>query len=148
MKDEQDIRVNCDDLQQKRRLVALVGALKGFQRVRINRSRPARSLNQNAWYWSCIVQAVVDWMKDANDEDVTPEEVHRFLVARFLGTVDKVNKATGEVLFSEPVETKKLNSAQFAEYCDRVRDFVAEYMGVIVEDPNPAWREAKQGEAA
>ncbi len=142
MSDEIDIKhINMDDLQQKQKVVRMVGTLKGYWRLAFKRSRPARSLSQNRYYFGVVVKALVDWMHDENGEKVEQLEAHDWLARRFLGACVAVDHCAGKIQIEKRHSTHTLTTVQFSEYIEQCRDFLADYCGIITEDPNPAWRE-------
>lgn len=126
--------MDLDDIGNKRQLMAQIGTLTGLYRIEIEPARDVRSNRQNRWYWGCIVEALAQYMCE-QDYDITgPYEVHEFLKARFLAVTVKDRK-TGEVIGRRVRSTTELDTAQFSEYCERCRAWLADFFGIVVEDP-------------
>lgn len=95
--------------------------------------RSKRSLNQNRYYWGICVKMVHDGLKDLGHE-VTLEETHDFLKAKF-NYNEIVNESTGEVV-SIPKSTTELSKTDFMEYIEKIQRFAAEFLNVVIPDPN------------
>ena len=92
--------------------------------ISVTRHRVQRCLPQNRAYWlwlTCIAD------ETGNDKDY----LHRFFGEKFLPVKERV--VFGEVI-REPISTKKLDTAQFTQYLEKIRVFAAEE-GIVL--PNP-----------
>jgi hypothetical protein len=92
-----------------------------------------RSLNQNNYYWGCIVPMIQEGMKDIG-YDVSKEETHAFLKNRF-NAKEFVDEQSGEIM-SFPQSTADMNKEQFGEYIDRIQRFASEYLNIQIPNPN------------
>lgn len=92
-----------------------------------------RSLSQNAYYWACVVPMIQQGLKDLG-HDLALQETHDFMKARF-NSREIVNPETGEVI-SVPKSTSDLNKTQFGEYIERIQRFAAEYLDIVIPNPN------------
>ncbi len=92
-----------------------------------------RSNQQNRYYFGQVVALVQKGIKDLG-HDLTKEETHEFLKAKF-NYKELVNEETGEVL-SLPISTTRLNKTDFGEYISKIQQFAAEFLGIIIPDPN------------
>ena len=91
----------------------------------ITETKPPRSLQQNAYYWSTVVQLIADYTGD------DPESTHKYLKNRFC-----------QRFFNEkgnPVEksTTRLTTSEFTQYIDRCIAFAAEH-GIVIPSPDNA----------
>ena len=109
--------------------------------VEIKPWRSVRSRQANAYYWSCVLEPM------AKDQEMTAEEVHDAMCARFLPNeakrVEFFNKLTGEELavYTDGKRSSKLAGNHFYDFVERVRLFALEFLGVRTEDPDQAyWR--------
>ena len=93
-----------------------------------------RSLPQNAYYHSCIVQEIKRGMYEIGYDEISTNEVHEFLKAKFLQK-ETINKKTGEVIYV-PGSTAKLTTIEFNEFIEKCQKFAAEYLGIVIADPN------------
>lgn len=136
------IIADLDVADNKRRLMAQVGTLKGLYRVSLEPARPSRSNRANSWYWACIVGSFVQYLNEQDYNITTPDEAHSLLKARFLARtiMDKDGKVIGRMVGS----TTDLDTSGFHDYCERCRTWLADFFGIIVPDPG----EAIQNEAS
>lgn len=91
-----------------------------------------RSNQQNRYYFGLVVPLVQQGIKDLGTE-LTKEETHEFLKARF-NLSDLTNKETGESI-SIPISTTRLNKEQFGEYIEKIQRFASEFLNVVIPDP-------------
>jgi hypothetical protein len=91
-----------------------------------------RSLQQNKYYWSCVVAMIHEGLRDMGN-DVSLQETHEFLKHRF-NSKEIVNTLIGEV-HSVPMSTTALNKEDFAAYIEKIQQFAAEYLNINI--PNP-----------
>ena len=128
--------INFDDVDQKRKLLIHLGTLRGRWRVEIKPDRAQRSSAQNRWYWSCLATPLAQYLSEQDYDITSAEQAHEILRARFL-TVDVVNRATGEVVGQRVRSSTELDTAQFADFCERSRTWMADFFNIIVPDPEP-----------
>ena len=132
----------------KRRLLSAVGVMSGVWEVDIRPRRDTRTLRQNSYYHAVITPALAKYLSDQDYDVTTPEDAHEVLKARFL-VANVVNKTTGEILQRRVKSTTSLTPAEFSDYCERCRAWMADFFGIIVPDPMPlAVREQIKTEAA
>lgn len=113
-------------------------ALDGFYRIEIKRIRKPRSNDQNGWLWGCIYPMLLDALLEAGWEFVSVEQVHEFFKAQM--TADKVvNKHTGEII-EFPGSTATMDTITFSTYCEKLREYGREYLGIEIPDPDKYWR--------
>lgn len=119
------------ELRNRRELQHALRAMRdGEVLVRIERLRATRSQRQNAWYWGVIVQQL------AEHTGYTPDEMHEILKAKFIPKRFAVADGNGEVRgeFVIGGTTTSLNTVEFGEYCEAIRDWAAE-LGIVIPDP-------------
>lgn len=92
--------------------------------ITLKRLRPARSGNQNAYYWGVVMALFADHC------GYEPQEMHEALKLRFL-----VVDPDAPLLVAR--STTQLDTRQFTEYIEHVRQLAAE-MGLYIPDPNEA----------
>lgn len=110
---------------------ALRGMKDGEVLIRIERLRATRSQRQNAWYWGCIVQLL------AEHTGYTPDEMHEVLKAKFIPKRFAVADGNGEIRDELVIggSSAKLNTVEFGEYCEAIRQWAAESLSVVIPDP-------------
>jgi hypothetical protein len=99
--------------------------------IRIERQRATRSTEQNGWYWSCLVGLV------AEHTGYTPDEIHEIYKAKFLPKRLAIADGNGEIRgeFVIGGTTARLSTSEFSEYCEAIRGWAAEALGVAIPDP-------------
>lgn len=99
--------------------------------ITFRRARATRSRSQNAWYWGCVVGFV------AEHTGYTAEEIHEIYKAKFLPKTLAFADGNGEVLgeFVIGGSTTRLNTVEFSEFCERIREWAADSLGVVIPDP-------------
>lgn len=130
--------LDFDAADSKRTLMSQIGTLKGMYEVEITPRRGTRSQKQNAWYWSCIVRAFWEYLRDQDWTIGAQDEAHEFLKARFLARM-VIDKRTGEMIGRRVRSTTELTTDEMADYCERCRVFLSEFCNTIVPDPDPAY---------
>lgn len=115
-------------------------ALDGQYRVEIKRVRRKRTLEQNGWLFGCIYPMLLKALNDAGWDDITTvEQVHEYFKA-LLWKKRIVNRNTGEIV-EIPYSTTEMDTVQFSTYCEKLRDYGREYLGVEIPDPDKLWME-------
>jgi hypothetical protein len=94
--------------------------------------RATRSLQQSAWYWGVIVQLI------SEQTGYMPDEVHDLLKAKFIPKRLAVTDGNGEIVdeFVLGGSTRKLNTIEFSEYCEAIRQWAAEKLDCYIPDPS------------
>jgi hypothetical protein len=110
---------------------ALRGMKDGEVLVSIVRLRACRSQRQNAWYWGVIVQMLAD------HTGYTPDEMHEVLKAKFIPKRFAVSDGNGEIQDELVIggSTSILNTVEFGEYCEAIRQWAADSLHVVIPDP-------------
>lgn len=96
-------------------------------------SAKQRSLPQNRYYFGLVLPMVRDGIKRLGTV-LTIEETHDFLKKEF-NYSEIVNTATGECK-TIPLSTTKLTTTGFMEYLAKIQQFAAEFLNVVIPDPN------------
>ena len=89
-----------------------------------------RSDKQNRYYWSVISQAM-HLMNEAGNNFIQ-SEVHDFFKAEFLRKEVHIG---GGALIEQVRSTKDLTPAEMSEYTNRIRQWMIEYFGFVMPDP-------------
>lgn len=106
--------------------------------VIVRPKRKRRSLDQNNYYWGCIVPAIQSAFREYSPEvGWSAEMVHEVLKARFLPLIRTQERTvileTGEVV-DVPLTTTKLTTTEFSTYKELIQQWAAE-MGILIADP-------------
>lgn len=94
-----------------------------------------RSVQQNSYYWSVVVDMVYKKMRE-DGNNVKPLEVHEFLKRMFnelsvnidFGKVEEVSNTTTKIPKNEFIN----------EYIERVKAWASESLGIYIPDPHEA----------
>ena len=100
--------------------------------VEVTRKRSTRSDNQNRYYWSGVIPMVRLGLKDLGYK-LSIEDTHLFLRNKFL--LEEMVNGDGELIGSRVKSTTELNKMQFGDYISEIQQFSAEYLGVVIPDP-------------
>jgi len=108
--------------------------------VEVKRKAKRRSNDQNAYYWGVIIPIVLQAFIDLGNElqHNNPEHaqiVHEFLKDKFLNNGLDLVDAKGQA-HKTGASTRRLTTAQFDEYKNKIQQFGAEYLNVQIPDPN------------
>lgn len=121
------------EVRQRQSFTAALKRLKdGEVSITIARKRAARSTQQNRWYWGVIVEML------SEHTGFTPDEMHDVLKAKFLPKKLAVTDGNGEIKgeFVIGGTTTRLNKLEFGEFCEAVRRWAAEDLGLVIPDPD------------
>lgn len=97
-----------------------------------------RSIQANRYYWGVVLTT----MEDSNI-GYTKEEFHELMLAKFATRkhYEIVNRHTGEVVeeYDLVERSSTLSGKNFYRFVELVRQFLAEFYGVVTEDPDPSY---------
>lgn len=129
------LRKESGEIANKKAIRDLFAQLKdGIYLVEIS-DKNKRSNPQNAYYWAAVVPLVQQGIKDMGTE-VTKEETHEFLKSKF-NFLEIVNTETGQCE-RIPRSTTALSKIEFSDYVQKIQQFAAEFLNVIIPDPGQA----------
>lgn len=92
--------------------------------VTVQRLRATRSLAQNAYFWGVVLQTISECTGDEVDD------LHDYFKKRFLPKPLGID--SNEVVGGS---TRTLNTVQFGEYIEKIRQFAAEFLDIAIPDP-------------
>lgn len=103
----------------------------GAVQVTVERKFANRSTRQNSWYWSAVVGLVAD------HTGYTPDEIHEIYKAKFIPKHVSLADGNGEIRgeFVLGGSTAQMDTVQFSDYCERIREWAADELGVVIPDP-------------
>lgn len=101
----------------------------------IGQKRTSRSVQQNKYYWGVILLLV------SQHTGFTPKECHEVFKKKFL-TYWKLYK---KHKYAFTRSTTTLDLGEFADYMEKIRQFVAESFKFYIPDPNEFGIEIKSG---
>jgi len=97
--------------------------------VTVEPAFPRRSNDQNRWYRGVIVPAVAGELSKGRDLPLSNDQAHHVLKAAFLGVEQTA-------LGPAPRRSRTLTTAEFADYCERIRAHAASEWGLNIPSPN------------
>lgn len=100
--------------------------------VKFERRGSKRSLPQNRYYHAVVVQSVLLGLRDIG-YSLSHDETHFFLKQKF-NPVQIPNKE-GEAI-ELPGSTTQMNKSDFSEYIERIAQWAAEYLNVVIPPAN------------
>ena len=83
----------------------------GMYHIEVKRMRKPRSNDQNGWLWGCIYPMLLDALLEAGWE-----------IVEF------------------PTSTATMDTLTFSTYCEKLREYGREYLGIEIPDPDKYWR--------
>lgn len=103
--------------------------------VSVTIRRAARSQQANAYYWGVVIE---EFHRHTTRQDMgyTPEDLHDICKAKFLPKRLSIVANNGEIAGDYVLggSTRSLNTTEFYEYVERVRQWLAE-LGIYTPDP-------------
>ena len=108
--------------------------------VSVEKKHATRSLQASAYYWGVVVARI------AEHTGYTPDETHEALKQLHLPKTVAFADGNGEVVGELVIggSTAKLNTVAFYEYVEQIRQWAQEKLGVLIEPPDPNWRQQEQ----
>jgi hypothetical protein len=134
--------LDLSDVSVKRRLMEKINLLSGLHEITIKPRKFRRSLNQNAYYWGAFVQPFTEWLRhEWGDPSITTEQAHIEIKRAVMGTREKVNQRTGELMELIPT-SHDLDTQEFSVFLDGAGKFLAEFAGIVVLPPEVFYERA------
>lgn len=107
--------------------------------VTVERYYATRSEQQNRWYWSDLfLGQIAEHMGEASKQHAH-ELCKQLFNARIIVLCDANGVIVGEHAIAE--STTKLNKLTFGDYCESIRRWAAQELGIDIPNPDPNWRE-------
>lgn len=113
--------------------------------VEFKEHKAKRSLAQNRllWLWN---QIIADHFREHFGQENSAEDVHEVFVRRKFGV--KVIQAGNEEPIIVRKRTRKLNTKEFCEYLNWLEQYCAEYLELILPQPEDLYTLAIYGDAS
>lgn len=117
-----------------KRITEVLKLFKGKRvTIEIEKTRSKRSGQQNRYLWGVVYECLQMGFKDLGHRE-SKETIHEFCKQRFLRK-EIVHEETGEVL-TLTKSTTELTKSEMMDYIAEIQQFAAEYLNVIIPDPN------------
>jgi len=100
------------------------------------------SPSQFGWLYACVYPLSLIALNDVGYEFVNIDEVDQFWKSMFANK-EILNRETGEIMNIPKSKSEFVTVDQMA-YCESIRVYCAEYLGVNIPNPDPNWRENKE----
>lgn len=121
-------------IQNKNLILKALEALSGGKiMLTIQKAKKHRTSQQNRFYHGVVVVIVANCMHEAGYV-MTNEDVHDMLRVRFLKETICVNEETGDYI-ERIKSTTELSTVEFMEYVQSIVQWVAEFFGTVIPDP-------------
>jgi hypothetical protein len=106
--------------------------------VMIEEEAQTRSAQANRYYWGVVLRTM-----EQSNIGYTDEEFHELMLAKFATKkhYEIVNQQTGEVVEEYDITERSsaMKGKNFYKFVEQVRQFLAEFYGVVTEDPDPEY---------
>ena len=119
-------------LNNRKRLQTDLLKFKGCTVEITIKKKNKRSNPQNSYYHGVVVAEVRHGLLEIGYQ-MTADETHEFLKQKFNST--QIITKDGLVI-DVPKSTTELNKSDFSEYVERIAQFAAEYLSVVIPIPN------------
>lgn len=110
---------------------------KGRYTVTIAKYYKKSSPEQFGWLYACIYPMSLLALNDAGYEFTDIDQVDIFWKMLFANK-DVLNRETGEII-KIPLSKSEFKTIDQMVYCNSIRDYCAEYLGVVIPDPDCNW---------
>ena len=121
-------------MKQKSSFLADIKNLRdGDYVVTVERKKKTRSIEQNRYYWGVVVPLVRQGLIDLGYQ-ITFEGTHEYLKANF-NVIEIINEHSGEIIKTVG-STTEMSTSQMMEYFAQIYRWSAEYLNVIIPEPN------------
>lgn len=112
--------------------------------IEFKEHKAKRSLAQNRllWLWN---QIIADYFREHYGQENSSEDVHEVFVRRKFGV--RVIQAGNEEPIIVRKRTRKLNTKEFCEYLNWLEQYCAEYLELLLPQPDDLYHLAMYGES-
>ncbi len=124
------ILINFSDRAAKQRVMSEIGRLTGLYELTLKPRARTRSLDQNAYYWSAVVEPFTQWLREVyGDSKIDKDQAHEMLKARILGLQKK--EINDETIILIP-RSRTLTVQEFSEYIEKCAAWLSEFCEIVV----------------
>jgi hypothetical protein len=122
-------------LENRRRFEQEIKSAKDMDVTIIIKKRGKRSSQANRYYWGVLIEEIRQDIK-RRGERVEADTIHEFLKEKFSPNKTKIEiEATGELL-ELPGSTTTMNVSEFSEYLERIIEWCATTLELVIPPPN------------
>ena len=119
-----------NDNNDKKLLITHLQSLGSNYVVEVKQNKNTRSMNQNKYYWKCIVQSL------AKELGYTVDEMHDTLKIKFSSKWSQVEYKDKIIPLHSTKSTTVMNTKEFEEYCEQIRIWSMVDLGIRLKAPN------------
>lgn len=109
--------------------------------ITVQKMTRKRSLDQNAYYWSTVIDIAFAIYQGEGNKHMDKEAVHEDLMRRFAPREPVVLKS--EVVGHKLTRTSAMTTVQMKEYIEAIAEWLAVDYSVNLPPPDPNWRSKK-----
>ncbi|ANS03444.1 hypothetical protein [uncultured Mediterranean phage uvDeep-CGR2-KM19-C269] len=118
------------DNNDKKLLITHLKSLGDNYVVEVKQNKNTRSMNQNKYYWKCIVQEL------AKELGYTVDEMHDALKIKFSSEWSQIEYKDKLIPLHSVKSTTVMNTAEFEQYCESIRIWALTDLSIRLRVPN------------
>ena len=118
------------DNNDKKLLITHLKSLGDNYVVEVKQNKNTRSMNQNKYYWKCIVQEL------AKELGYTVDEMHDALKNKFSSEWSQIEYKDKLIPLHSVKSTTVMNTAEFEQYCESIRIWCLTDLSIRLRAPN------------
>jgi len=118
------------DNNDKKLLITHLKSLGDNYVVEVKQNKNTRSMNQNKYYWKCIVQEL------AKELGYTVDEMHDALKIKFSSEWSQIKYKDKLIPLHSVKSTTVMNTAEFEQYCESIRIWAITDLSIRLKAPN------------
>jgi len=118
------------DDNDKKLLITHLKSLGDNYVVEVKQNKNTRSMNQNKYYWKCIVQEL------AKELGYTVDEMHDALKIKFSSEWSQIEYKDKLIPLHSVKSTTVMNTAEFEQYCESIRIWAITDLSIRLKAPN------------
>jgi len=118
------------DNNDKKLLITHLKSLGDNYVVEVKQNKNTRSMNQNKYYWKCIVQEL------AKELGYTVDEMHDALKIKFSSEWSQIEYKDKLIPLHSVKSTTVMNTAEFEQYCESIRIWALTDLSIGLRVPN------------
>jgi hypothetical protein len=94
--------------------------------------RENRSVQQNKYLWGVVYELISEHTGDS------PGAVHKFFTAKYLTDTVEIHTPKGTIEQEFIRSTTELNTQEFSEYTNKIKDWARDFLEMHIPDPDKA----------
>jgi len=118
------------DNNDKKLLITHLKSLGNDYVVEVKQNKNNRSMNQNRYYWKCIVQEL------AKELGYTVDEMHDALKIKFSSEWSQIEYKDKLIPLHSVKSTTVMNTKEFEQYCESIRIWALTDLSIRLRVPN------------